>query len=103
LTKNYTYLANIIKIYTERLKIRAHNGLANFDEKLDQRELIIDDYFDGEYSIIADQINLMVRLLTENLQKIKLLYSKLKEQFRENIVQIKNKHMIFKKDLENCI
>lgn len=102
LTKEYTYLANIIKIDTEKIKKNSEN-LRDFSETIDRKEIETLNYFDSEFAQIHEHVHQIIDMLTENLQKINLLFNRLKTQFSEDFGMIKVKYAVYEKELSSCI
>lgn len=73
-----------------------------FDEKMDCIEEMVVKYFDEEYVQIQSQITLLINLLTQNMEQIKIVFEKMKVQFKENLSQMKQKFLTFDNDREEC-
>ena len=59
-------------------------------------------YFDDEYAHIHEKVHQIINMLTENLQKVDLLFNKLKTQFSEDFSDIKVKYAVYEKELSSC-
>ncbi len=101
-SKDYTYLANMIKINADKLGHKSVE-LINFDERIEKVEEVTTRYFEDEYLNIDSQINNLINLLTQNLEKIRCLYEKLQKQFKENFKVIKIRNAQYEKDLHTCM